>query len=268
MSNSSRRRLGSRTKMGRKLLITLARETGLRVTLRNGAMNAQKSAGLLVAAFLVSQTAHAGRPLQTEDAGVLERGACEIELAVGRERADVSSTTDAGRAQFGCGIGFRSQVALAFAREHGGGDRSDLAAVVGKTWLRELTEEQTGITLAWSAGVVHPRGGGTERDAYEIRAVVTHPAGPWLLHGNLGWLRSETEHRDGTVWGAAVERTGLLGPIDAMLEFFGASSEKRWANAGLRWNVAPGSLSIDGSYGRQTGSAGSTLVTLGMKLAF
>lgn len=231
-------------------------------------MIARRPAALLALALLATPPAHAGRPLQTEDAGVLDRGACEVELVALREKPDAEAATDAGRAQFGCGIGLRSQVALSVAREHGGGERADLAAIVGKTWLRELTDEETGIAIAWAAGFLRPRGGSVEREGYEVRGVVTHPIGPWLLHGNLGWLRNETEHRSRTVWGAAVERLGLLGPIDAMFEFFGASSEKAWANAGLRWNAAPDKVFVDGSYGRQAGRDGGTLVTLGMKFAF
>lgn len=229
---------------------------------------ARFSAGVFAAALIASNPAQAGRPLQTEDAAVLERGACEVELVAARERAEATPTAEAGRAQFGCGIGLRSQFAVYGGRERGGGERTDLAGVVGKTWLRELTEDQTGFTLAWAAGYLRPRGGGFDRDGYEVRGVVTHPIGPWLLHANVGWLRDETGDSDATVWGAAVERLGVLGPLDAMIEVFGESGEKAWANAGLRWNALPGKLSVDGSVGRQMGRDGGTLITVGMKLEF
>jgi hypothetical protein len=221
---------------------------------------------LVFAALLASDRAEAGRPLQTEDAGVLERGDCEVELVAARERGEHPTLTS-GRAQVGCGIGWRSQVAVAASRASGGGEREDSFGIGGKTWLRELTDEQTGITLAWTAGYVRPRGASTEREGAEVRAVVTHPIGPWLLHANLGWQRDSIEHRDSTVWGAAVERTGL-GPVDAMFEFFGDDRERPWANAGLRWNVVPDRVMLDGSIGRQMGSDGRTLVTVGMKVTF
>ena len=97
--------------------------------------------------------------------------------------------------------------------------------------------------------------------------MVTHPAGAWLLHGNLGWRRDSIEHRDSTVWGAALERTGL-GPVDALFEFFGDDRDRPWANAGLRWNIVPGRVMVDGSYGRQTRGDGATFATIGMKFAF
>jgi hypothetical protein len=216
-------------------------------------------------AFL-SGAAEAGRPLQTEDAGVLDRGDCELELVAARERGE-HPTVDSGRGQLGCGIGLRSQVALALGRAQGDGERADLAGLVGKSALLPLTEESTGVALAWAVGFARPRGGDFDRESYEVRAVVTHPIGAWLLHGNVGWSRSEVERLDRTVWGAAVERTGL-GPVDAMFEFFGERGERAWANAGLRWNAVPGKVFVDGSYGRQMQGDGESLVTLGLKLAF
>ena len=221
---------------------------------------------LAVAAVLGADAAHAGRPLQTEDAGVLDAGACELEVAAARERSDEPSLSGA-RAQFGCGVGWRSQVAAYAGRERAAGARDDAAGIVGKTWLRELTDEATGVALAWAAGYVRPRGGSATRDGAEVRAVVTHPAGAWLLHGNLGWARDSIEHRDSTVWGAAVERTGL-GPVDAMVELFGDDRDRPWANAGVRWNAVPGQVAVDASYGRQLRADGARLVTLGLKLVF
>lgn len=215
-------------------------------------------------AALLSTPAHAGRPLQTEDAGVLDRGECELEIAFAREGRRTPALRE-GHGQVACGVGLQSQLALAYGRIDGDG-RADILGASGKTALRPLTDDQTGVTLAWGAGFLRPRGGGFERDAVEVRAVVTHPVGPWFLHGNVGWLR-EADHTNRTVWGAAVERTATIGAVDAMFEFFGDGHGKTWANAGLRWNVAPERFSLDGSYGRHT-SGGASLMTVGMKLLF
>jgi hypothetical protein len=221
---------------------------------------------VVTVALLAGAPVHAGRPLQTEDAGVLERGDCEVELAVARERGE-QPTVRGGRAQFGCGVGLHSQLAVSLGRARDSTERSDAAAVSGKTWLRELTDDHTGVTIAWAAGWLRPRGGSTGREAADVRAVVTHPIGAWLLHANVGWNRDALEHRDSTVWGAAVERTGL-GPVDAMVEFFGDDRDRPWANAGLRWHAVQDRVFVDGSYGRRLHRDGGTLVTLGMKVAF
>jgi hypothetical protein len=58
--------------------------------------------------------AWAGRPLVTEDAGVLNRGECEIENFAGR--AD-NPTLNALWAQVGCGTGVNTQLAIGAGRE-------------------------------------------------------------------------------------------------------------------------------------------------------
>lgn len=88
-----------------------------------------------------------------------------------------------------CGVGLRSQVAVFLGRTSAGGDRADAVGVGGKTCPRELTEDETGLSIEWAAGYVRPRGGNLDSKGVEVRAVVTHPAGPWLLHANLGWKR-------------------------------------------------------------------------------
>ena len=66
-------------------------------------------------AALHSSPALAGRPLQTEDAGVLEPGACEIEGATHRLSAAGERSTES-HIQWGCGIGWTSQIAVAASK--------------------------------------------------------------------------------------------------------------------------------------------------------
>jgi hypothetical protein len=216
--------------------------------------------------LLALGTAHAGRPLQTEDAGVLERGDCEIELVGSRLAVSAEPSVRAGNAQLGCGVGFSSQLALAAGQARGGGERSDALVLLGKSALRTLTQDAAGIVLAWSVAGERAAGESLRHAATEVKLVATQPLGPWLLHANLGAARSERERLDRTLWSAAVERTGL-GPVDAMAEVFGDDRSDAWLNGALRWRVIDDTLFIDGSYGIQMNS-GARLVTLGLKFAF
>lgn len=87
-----------------------------------------------LACTVLTLPAQAGRPLQTEDAGVLERGACELEGATQRVSVDGARATEHAL-QFGCGIGLESQVALNASTAKDGSDRSRGLALVGKTGL-------------------------------------------------------------------------------------------------------------------------------------
>lgn len=231
---------------------------------------AMSKASRLVAALLALVTAAptwAGRPLQTEDAGLLGRGDCELESFAARERVRDLPSVRVASIQLGCGVGGNTQLALAAARARADGEHVDELTLVGKTGLRDLTDEQAGVTLAYAASAMRLPGGSFRHELTQVRAVVTVPHGDWLLHANLGAERSEAERLNTTTWALAVERTGL-GAFDLMGEVFGDDRNDPWLNAGLRWNVLTKRLMVDASYGMQLDSARAKLLTVGFKLAF
>ncbi|MCA3213744.1 MAG: hypothetical protein ING50_16420 [Burkholderiales bacterium] len=225
---------------------------------------------LLAAALLLllSHAAQAGRPLQSEDAGVLERGRCELETAFARldpQRGEPRQ--DAGYAQIACGAGGQTQLALAPGFERGDGRANTLTAT-GKTALRPLTDHQAGVLLAYSLIGSQPRHQGLRLAGSAARLVVTMPRGPWLLHANVGVLHNHDSGRDSTLWALAAERTAL-GGLDLLAEVFGDDRDRTpWLNAGVRWRLVDERLSLDASYGVQTNGARARLATVGLKLLF
>jgi hypothetical protein len=225
---------------------------------------------LLAAAvlLLLAHAAHAGRPLQSEDAGVLERGSCELETALARlDPRRGQSRQDAGYAQIACGAGGQTQLALAPGFEHGDGRANTLTAT-GKTALRPLTDQQTGVLLAYSLIGSRPHDQGLRLSGSTVRLVVTVPRGPWLLHANVGVLRDHDSRRDSTLWTLAAERTAL-GAFDLMAEIFGDDRDRApWLNAGARWRVIDERLWLDASYGVQANGVRARMATVGLKLLF
>jgi hypothetical protein len=216
-------------------------------------------------ASILSSAAWAGRPLATEDAGVLNRGECEIESFAGRTR---EPTVRLQWAQVGCGIGFNTQLAVGVGREKLDEGRATTTALSGKTFLRELTNEQAGFAFAYTLAGAKQQSSSLGHENTELKAVVTVPRGDWLFHGNLGWERAHAEHSTRSLFAVAAERTGALGPVDLMAEVFGDDREAAWVQVGARWPVIPERLFIDGSWGIQTNSDRSKQVTLGVKVAF
>lgn len=103
------------------------------------------SLGLLAIAL----PALAGRPLQTEAAGVLEPGACEIEGVYERVRVDGASASSRGLAA-ACGIGLRSQLGGSGSWSKAGGERGRSAGLGGKTLLWTGSGDGApAFTLAW-----------------------------------------------------------------------------------------------------------------------
>ncbi len=228
-------------------------------------------ATLLTALALASASAVAvaGRPLQSEDAGVLDQAECEFEAAWGHESGGDASKSRTAAAQVGCGIGAQTQLALGLARSRSGDSRGDGVALTGKTFLRPLTDTDAGWVLAYALSAARASGQSFRHDASEIKAVISVPLplDNWLAHGNLGWTRSETERQNSTIWSAAVERTGL-GRFDLMAEFFGDDRSAPWWNTGVRYTAIDKKLFVDASYGAGMSGARPKRLTIGLKYAF
>lgn len=209
---------------------------------------------------------HAGRPLQTEDAGVLEAKACELEAVYERARASGAAAISRSL-QVGCGIGWQTQVALAAARAQTLGERAERYAINGKTALLAPKDDAAAITLAWSLDTHRGAGSGLRHESSALNLVLTQPQGDWLMHANLGWNHSRSARQSTTAYSVAVERT-RLGAFDLMAELFADDRSEATLNFGLRFGALPERLWLDASWGRQLASPRAKLVSVGLKLAF
>jgi len=185
-------------------------------------------AAAFAAALLVTATpALAGRPLTTEDAAILEDGACQLEAWIDRAR-DITTGWLVPACNFGLGIEWQA----GFAREWSGGSRLPEAYAQAKGLLREASEQSR-----WSAG-------------------------DFNFHVQPGWARDRETGRDITLWGLAIEHTSK--PLDLVAEVFGQNSEKPFLRAGLRWTPIIDYLDIDLTYVmRPGGSRDERLVSVG-----
>ena len=225
-----------------------------------------RPAALLLASLLPA-AALAGRPLQTEDAGVLERGACEVEGAAARVTL-AGAHADGRSLQLGCGIGLNTQLALAATQARAAGVRANGQALGGKTglWQGEGSDNAAALTLAYGAAWEE-----SQRIGSFVRAVYSRPLGAGTLHANLGVERDDVARDNATVWALAYEHEGFDAGgvrLQPMAELFGAKGESAWWNLGLRATLLPEKFFVDASWGRQTGDGRLRLVTLGFKIAF
>lgn len=213
-------------------------------------------------------SAQAGRPLATEDAGVLARGDCEIESFAGRmrERDRASATLLWG--QIGCGVGLNTQLAVGIGRERSASARTEIEAFGGKTFLRELTDDSPGVALAYSVYETREPGERFRSDANEYKLVVTVPVSGGFIHANLGTRIAHRTDEHRTVWALAAEFPGAAGPVDLMAELFGNDRDPAWLQVGARWAVIPKRFFLDASWGARGGSTRPTIATLGLKFAF
>jgi hypothetical protein len=226
---------------------------------------AHRVAAALIAALC--GTAHAGRPLATEDADVLERGACELEGYAARLSVAASPAVRGATAQLGCGFGWNSQAALAHGRERSDGASTSGWGLSGKTAIVERDAGRTGFTLAWGLAAQREPDASMKHETSFLTLVATREwRDGWLSHANLGWVRSESASTNTTTWNLAVEKPVGHG-LDLMAELYGDDRDKPWLGTGVRWSATE-RFSVNASWSVQNGSQRPKLWTLGFKLAF
>jgi hypothetical protein len=220
---------------------------------------------LACATPLLSQ---AGRPLQTEDAGVLEAKACEVEGVTGRARVAGTPSVRDNALQLGCGVGFNSQLALAVSTSDDGTERERGVRLGGKTEVWSAGgDDGAALTLAWGVSRARAAAGGWKTALLDARAVVSLPAGPLTWHLNLGHERDPQARISTTVWGVAAEHEGW-GAFAPMAELYGDDRGAPWWNLGLRYTLAKDKAYLDLSYGQQMSRGTPSLLTVGFKLVF
>lgn len=227
------------------------------------------TAAAVLVALLACDGVQAARPLVTEDAGVLDRGACEFE-GVGSRLSVDGQTARSGLLQVACGVGTQTQLSGAFATTRIEDEHSLQAAAGGKTSLRDLTDEQVGVALAYTFIGTRPSGMGWRYDYTALLGVVSVPIRKDLLvHVNLGASRSRIDEETNAIWAVAAEFLQVGHPgLDLMVETFGNQRDPLWLNAGVRYAVVPERFIVNASFGIQGGSSQAKLATIGFKLNF
>ena len=166
----------------------------------------------LLVALCIATTSHAGRPLVTEDAGVLEKGSCELETYARRLTERAAPSSNGFSLQYGCGVGMRTQVALAATMDRADGATVRGLAFGGKTSISDGGEADPSWTLAWGLTAEKSPGASLGHETTWLNGVFSMPLGKDLkLHANLGWTRAHSTHQSTTGWAVALERSTASG---------------------------------------------------------
>lgn len=210
---------------------------------------------------------HAGRPLQTEDAAVLERGTCELE-GFASHLWDADRDERLASLQLGCGVAASTQLALALRRARVDDAHNRGAELNGKTRLWQDASDGPTLTVAYALSSLALPGQRWHASTSAVRLVLSQPLSPSLtLHVNTGHARDAYTGSSSTPWAVAIE-AAALGSVAPMAEVFGDDRHQPWCNLGLRAGVVRERVYLDASYGRQLSSAASRWLTLGVKLVF
>lgn len=113
-----------------------------------------KHIAILAIALASATAAHAGRPLATEDAGVLERSECEVETYGANTRMGSADTTSLS-SQLSCGIGRSTQLGAAIGRSRDDFGHANSFTLNGKTNLFKGEGSSASYTIAYGISAVH-----------------------------------------------------------------------------------------------------------------
>jgi hypothetical protein len=150
----------------------------------------------------------AARPFVTDDADVIQRGDCEVELVYARQHAHSMQSEGSSSAQLACGVGLKTELSLAGLRIQRGPDDWPAAAVGGKTALRPVADGGLGLAMSYLLlGEKQPASEFKQTRA-SVSLVATESLGRLLVHGNIGYAHDRIEHAAAAIWALALEHAG------------------------------------------------------------
>lgn len=223
--------------------------------------------GSLLLVFLLSGVAHGARPLVTDDARIVDGGACQLETwarlsAGGNEWWALPACNPTGRLELSAGV------ALLPEEPHGALDRVAVQ-LQGKYLLRGIGEGLPALAVVAGGLLDADRVPGADRVgsayAYVPLTVATEDE-RFAVHLNAGWRWDGGADETVGTWGVAAEwfsrpAIGLLG------ELYGDALGDAYVQAGLRLWLVADRVQLDGTWGRRfVGGPAEDWASIGVRL--
>lgn len=204
--------------------------------------------------------AHAGRPLTTDDASIIEEKRCQVEAWVDRAR-DAWAAWAAPACNFGGGIEW--QAGFARAREEDSGSRFAEAYVQSK-WLIPIPGERWAMGMSVSIARHATSEGERGWVSPQANLAFSGQFGDTTVHFAPGYIYRHAQHRHAATWGIAAEHAAT--PVLTVLaEAFGENRGRPFYRAGGRWTAIADVLDFDLSYvARPGGTRAERFVSLGV----
>ena len=176
----------------------------------------------------------ADRSRIADEADVVDFGDCDVETTFERRAARGVVPEHGVSTRLNCGIGWRTEVAAAFARRRSDGARDETIDAEAKTALRERGIDRVGWTLAYGIGGERVGGGPWRRSEHFIAVETTlAPARDWLIEAKLGTARDHIARSDRTLWTLAVEHA-ITEAVETLAEVAGDDRRRPQVSVGLR----------------------------------
>ena len=205
---------------------------------------------LLCVLCVAAPLAHAGRPFVTDDARIVDKGGCQIETFVKRQRR--FDETEVGVIP-ACNPWGPVELSLGVARlaSDTPGDSRALAAQA-KALLRPLETNGLGFALSIGAARIKAFDTATVVNPYFNAIGSMSLAGDRVvIHANLGATRDKMAGFWRGTWGVAAEALLVAPRLYGVAEIYGERGEKPTLQGGLRYWLVQDRLQLDATLGVQ-----------------
>lgn len=208
---------------------------------------------------LAGAPAHAARPMNTDDARIVDPKACQVESWMRKNRDSTEFW-----AQPACNPTGNLEITAGGGHARGDDVGSQNSWVLqGKTLFKPLETNGWGWGLA--AGTVRHAGPPNGRDWYTYMPVSRSLFDDRLnLHLNVGWLHDGQLKRNFMTWGIGSE-TQISERAWLIAETFGQNEGRPLYQAGIRYWIVPNRVQVDATYGNRLGG-GERWFSLGLRL--
>ena len=223
-------------------------------------------AGLLVSQ-LVTQDAFAGRPLLTDDAGVAERGTCQVESWSERQ-GPARAWVIAPACGVAAGVELGADYTVPRPRDEVRGEAGLALKWVPEAWKVESALGEVNWGLKLSGAWQQPAGASWQSTGNALMGLISWKVGEsFTVHSNIGWARDRSSAQSASLFNAALvwtpsERLLLVAETQAnsKRDVFGGTV----VGLGARWWLVKDSLGLDLTTSRESVSGAKSVWTLGL----
>lgn len=224
----------------------------------------------IICVLATAGPAGGARPLVTDDARVVDPGACQLEIwtrlgDAGDEYWALPACSPIANLELTAGVGV-------LPADRGGPPEHASVQLQAKTLFRSLTAHRIGVGLV-AGTVLRAHGDVADLNVDRLGEVFGYVPVTVTLLRERAWLNLNLGARyrgDGAggflLWGAAAEVV-LLGPLTAIAEAYGDAPDPAFMQGGLRLTVVPERVQIDATYGRRLpNGTDDEWMTVGLRL--
>lgn len=220
------------------------------------------AASLSAAGLLFSASAYAARPMNTDDANVVDPKSCQDESWFKKSRTSIERWSVPG-----CNFFADTEVSLGTNLQTDSGLQSSrLYLLQAKKRWRVLEPGDWGISS--TLGFIRSSHGGPDevRDTY-LNVPVTWSLGhDRFAHLNVGWIKHETLGQGARTWGLGGEHP-VHRRVIAIAETYGEQAQSSKYQLGLRFWIVPQRVQVDTTVGNAVrGSNQQRWFSIGLRL--